>query len=322
MGAAFIAALFLLYAKKTHLCKMQNIFGRLYDNLLITIEASQKLNIYQIDTDKFNLVKTINFNFPDRSSFRTFEYLEEKNLLIIGRDNGMVQFIDLTTEKVQKEIKLPLSDDYFLGENLDMLQLSNNRKWLAVGQVWYTAYPINLENFEVKEMDIPAQPLKIKYSFDDNYVAVLHGEQGGQGLAVYKQTPDGEWIEVYEHWAITDFEFSKVDCCIYHFDINDKKVVLKKVNLVSNNRLEWENTFSIPQFENYINKTIDNPQFDCFSMLAGEKYLELTANNTLTTIDIQNGQMVSTKKYDSKIIEILSCGNRKILLAIDRIIRV
>jgi hypothetical protein len=299
---------------------MQNTFGRLYDNLLITIEESQNLNVYQIDGDKFILVKTINFNFPDRSCFRTFEYLERENLLIIGRDNGMVQFIDLTTEKVEKEIKLPLSDEYFLRMNLDMLQLSNNRKWLAVGQVWYTAYPINLENFEVKEMDIPAQPLKIQYSYDDNYVAVRHGEQGGYGLAVYKQTPDGEWIEVYEHWGATDFEFSNADCCIYHFDINDKTVVLKKINLASGNSLEWENTFSIAEYESIIITSTDNPEWNSFSMWADEKYLELTANNTLTTIDVQNGQVLSIKKYESKIVKILSCGNRKVLLAKDRII--
>lgn len=298
---------------------MQHIFGRLYDNLLITIGASQELNVYEIDADKFNLVKTINFDFKERDYFRSFEYLERENLLIIGRNNGVVQFIDLTTEKVEKEIKLPLSDDYFLYDNLDKLQLSNNRKWLAVGQIWYTAYPVNLENFEVKEMSLPAQPLEIQYSFDDNYVAVHHGEQGGDGLVVYKQTPDGEWIEVYEHWGISGFEFSTIDNCIYFFDIKRKEVVLKKVNLDSNNSLEWENTFSMIEFENIVYSS-NNPEWDSFSLWAGEKHLELAANNIITTIDVQTGQVVSTQKYDSKIIDILSCGSRKVLMAKDRII--
>ncbi|MCZ8216286.1 MAG: hypothetical protein O9262_08610 [Cyclobacteriaceae bacterium] len=224
---------------------MKYLTGKLTKSRLIISDQIDTLNIYDLVDHEIVFVKEIKFGFGKDEYFRTFEFIENENLLLIGKKNGVVQFIDLTTERVLREIKLPLSNEYYLDWNLDILRLSKDENWLVVGQTWYTAYPVNLKTFESIEVSIPAQPLKIKYSFDNKYVSIIHGEQGGQGLVVYSQSEKGEWKEIYEDWAITGFEFSPDENIIYHFGLKDEVGVLKKVHLSNSVWTEWKVFFCL-----------------------------------------------------------------------------
>jgi len=296
---------------------MKYLNGKLTKSRLIVSDQIDTLNIYDLADDEIVFVKEIKFGFGKDEYFRTFEFIENENLLLIGKKNGVIQFIDLTTERVIREIKLPLSNDYYLDWNLDILKLSNDERWLVVGQTWYTAYPVNLKTFESIEVSIPAQPLKIQYSFDNKYVSIIHGEQGGQGLVIYSQSEKGEWKEIYEHWAITGFEFSLDENIIYHFGLKDEVGVLKKVNLSNAVRTEWEAFFSLKELGD---ENIHNYGFGLHSLVNQGKGLEFSINNMTFVLSALTGKVILTKTNDYKIVDVLSNGQLRVILTGEKMI--
>lgn len=296
---------------------MKYLTGKLTKSRLIVSDQIDTLNIYDLVDHEIFFVKEIKFGFGKDEYFRTFEFIENENLLLIGKKNGVVQFIDLTTERVLREIKLPLSNEYYLDWNLDILRLSKDENWLVVGQTWYTAYPVNLKTFESIEVSIPAQPLKIKYSFDNKYVSMIHGEQGGQGLVVYSQSEKGEWKEIYEDWAITGFEFSPDENIIYHFGLKDEVGVLKKVHLSNSVWTEWKVFFSLKELGD---ENIHNYGFGLHSIVNQGKDLEFSINNKTFILSALTGEVISTKTNDYKIIDVLRNEQIRVILTGEKMI--
>ncbi len=296
---------------------MKYLYGKLTERKLIVSDQVDTLHIYEIKNNELFFVKEMKFNFRKDDYFRNFEYLESEDTLIIGQKKGVIQFIDLTSEKVISEVQLPLSDDYYLDWNLDILKLSNDNKWLAVGQTWYTAYPLNLSTLKSIEISIPAQPLEIKYSFDNNYVSLIHGEQGGQGLIIYHQTEDGNWIEVYEDWAILAFEFAKNQNAIYHFGLEDNIGILKKISLADNNTLEWKTFLSLADLGN---ESIYAYGFGINDLTLINNCLEFSINNKTIVLNEKNGKVLKNYNNNNRTKQTLYNSKIKIRLTEDKII--
>lgn len=281
---------------------MRYSYGKLTENKLIVSNQVDTLHIYEVKNNELLFIKEMKFNFGKDDYFRNFEYLESEDTLIIGQKNGIIQFIDLTSEKILKEIQLPLSNDYYFGWNLDILKLSNDNKWLTVGQTWYTAYPLNLSTLKSTEMSIPAQPLEIKYSFDNSYVSFIHGEQGGQGLIVYHQTENGDLIEIYKHWAITACEFAKQQNVIYHFGLKDDIGILKKINLTDSNTLEWEALFNLIELGD---ENVHNYGFGLNDLTLINNRLEFSINNKIIVLNESDGTVQEIYNNDNRTIQTL-----------------
>lgn len=296
---------------------MKYAYGKLTEKKLIISNQVDSLYIYDVKDDDIIFLKEMKFEFQEDEYFRNFEFWETENTLIVGKTNGIIQFIDLSSEKILKEVKLPLSNEYYLGWNLDILKLSNDEKWLAIGQTWYTAYPLNLTSFESREISIPAQPLKIEYSFDNKYVAIIHGEQGGQGLVVYLQSEDGNWEEIYEHWAVTGFEFSQDKNIIYHFGLKDGVGVVKAVNLLKGNLTEWETFLSLEELGD---TNIHHYGFGLNSLKNVNHCLEFSINKKIIMLDISKGEIIENTETDNLILQTLCNSKIKISLTEEKII--
>jgi len=225
---------------------MRYSFIKKINKHLIAIDNEKGLNVFNINNNDISFYKRLEFNLNRNENFRTIEFINSLNQIVIGRNYGIVEFIDFETLDIKRKIKLPLSDDYYLYDALDILALAPNEKWLAIGQTWYTAYPLNLETNCAKEISIPAQPLRMKYSNDSKYIGIIHGEQGGNGLVVYRQSEDGEWIVEIEKWAVDTFSYSTDSNKVYYFCINkNDKGMLTCQNLADNKSIIWEKEYNL-----------------------------------------------------------------------------
>ncbi|MDI9876215.1 hypothetical protein [Flectobacillus rivi] len=296
---------------------MKYSYGKLTENKFIVSNQLDLLQIYEIKDNKLIFIKEMKLGFGKDEYFRSFEFLETENNLIIGKKNGIIQFINLESEAIIREVKLPLSDEYYFDWNLDILKLSNDENWLAVGQPWYTVYPLNLNTLSSTEISIPAQPLQIKYSFDNKYVALIHGEQGGQGLIVYRQNEIGDWQEVYEYWATSAFEFSKKQNVVYHFGLKDTIGVLTKVNLIDSSKIEWEAFFTLTELGN---ENIHSYGFGLNNLTIINNSLEFSINNKTIILDETNGQVLENYTNNNRTIQTLCNSTMKVRLTEDKII--
>lgn len=281
---------------------MKYSFIKKINGLLLAIDNEKGLNVFNINNNDITFYKRLEFDFIKDENFRTFEFIESLNQLVIGRKNGIVEFIDFETLDIQRKIKLPLSDDYYLYDALDILALSFNEKWLTVGQTWYTAYPLNLETNCAKEISIPAQPLRMRYSNDSNYIGIIHGEQGGNGLIIYRQSDNGEWNVEIEKWAIDAFSYSIDSNKVYCFGINkNDQGMLICQNLVGNKSIIWEKEYNLSELG--ISNIND---YGLPVLKTNGNRLILGIKSSVLLLNELDGEIVVRKEFENQIYDIES----------------
>ncbi|MBL3655328.1 hypothetical protein [Fulvivirga sediminis] len=226
-----------------------NYLGFIKDKL-ISVGGDKIIRVHDLENHSRSVIREVNLALDDDESLPTLVYLEHLNVVAIGRKNGIVQLIDFDSIKILREFHLPLSDNYYKGWGVMVMNMSPDQRILIIGQTWYTAYPLNIDSGSTKEISISAQPIAIKYSNDFKLVGVFHAEQGGQGLDIYKLISETNWEKLIDFWSINAFNFSSDSRKLIIFGKNENSLFQLKCLDINDFSVDWELEFSLADLGN------------------------------------------------------------------------